>query len=152
MIKGMNHVGISVSNLDRAIEFYREMLGMELAGPIVPFAGPLFEQVMALPNTQGRIGFLRNGSLQLELFEFSHPNPARKDPNYSVADHGISHFCVEVTDIEATYERLRAGGVDFHCPVLRFPGGIKATYGRDPDGNVFELLDKSQVASRAKDG
>ena len=92
MIKGMNHVGISVSNLDRSIEFYREMLGMELAGPIVPFAGPLFEQVMALQNTQGRIGFLRNGSLQLELLEVSHPNPARKDPNYSVADRGYPTF------------------------------------------------------------
>jgi catechol 2,3-dioxygenase-like lactoylglutathione lyase family enzyme len=146
MIKGMNHVGISVSNLERSIEFYREMLGMELASPIIPFGGSLFQQVMALENPQGRIGFLSNGSLQLELFEFSHPSPAPKDPNYSVADRGISHFCVEVTDIEATYERLRAGGVRFHCPVLKFPGGIKATYGRDPDGNVFELLDKSQVA------
>ena len=147
MIKGINHVGISVSNLDRSIEFYREMLDMELAGHIIPFSGPLFEQVMALENPRGRIGFLSKESLQLELFEFSHPNPAPKDPNYSVADRGISHFCVEVTDIDATYERLRVAGVRFHCPVLKFPGGIQATYGRDPDGNVFELLDKSQVTS-----
>jgi catechol 2,3-dioxygenase-like lactoylglutathione lyase family enzyme len=146
MIKGMNHVGISVSDLDRSIAFYKDMLGMELAGPIVAFAGPLFEQVMALENPQGRIGFLSNGSLQIELFEFHHPTPAPKDPNYSVADRGISHFCVEVTDLAATYERLLAAGVRFHCPVLKFPSGIQATYGRDPDGNVFELLELSHVA------
>jgi catechol 2,3-dioxygenase-like lactoylglutathione lyase family enzyme len=147
MIKGMNHVGISVSDLDRSIEFYRDMLGLELAGPIIPFAGALFEQVMALENPQGRIGFLSNGSLQIELFEFRHPNPAPKDPNYSVADRGISHFCVEVTDLAATYERLLAAGVRFHCPVLKFQSGIKATYARDPDGNVFELLEMSRAAS-----
>jgi catechol 2,3-dioxygenase-like lactoylglutathione lyase family enzyme len=147
MIKGMNHVGISVSDLDRSIEFYRQMLGLELAGPIFPFAGPLFEQVMALENPQGRIGFLSNGSLQIELFEFARPNPAPKDPNYSVADRGISHFCVEVTDLAGTYERLLAAGVRFHCPVLTFPSGIKATYARDPDGNVFELLEMSRASS-----
>jgi catechol 2,3-dioxygenase-like lactoylglutathione lyase family enzyme len=150
MIKGMNHVGISVSNLDRSIEFYRQMLGLELAGPIFPFAGPLFEQVMALENPQGRIGFLSNGSLQIELFEFSHPHSAPKDPDYSVADRGISHFCVEVTDLAGTYERLLAAGVRFHCPVLKFPSGIKATYGRDPDGNVFELLEMSQASSNSR--
>jgi catechol 2,3-dioxygenase-like lactoylglutathione lyase family enzyme len=143
MIKGMNHVGISVADLERSIEFYKDMLGLKLAGPIVPFAGTLFEQVMALDDPQGRIGFMSNGSLQIELFEFRHPKPAPKDPNYSVADRGISHFCVEVTDLEALYERLSAAGVRFHCPVLKFPSGIQATYGRDPDGNVFELLEMS---------
>ena len=146
MIKGMHHVGISVSDLERSIEFYRRTLQMELAGPIFSFAGPLFEQVMALEKPQGRIGFLSNGSLQIELFEFSHPTPAQQDSNYSVADRGISHFCVEVTDIAATYARLLAAGVRFHCPVLEFPGGIKATYGRDPDGNVFELLEPRKAA------
>jgi hypothetical protein len=38
-------------------------------------------------------------------------------------------------------ERLRAAGVRFHSPVTTFPSGIKATYGRDPDGNVFEMLE-----------
>ncbi len=84
------------------------------------------------------------GSLKLELFEFANPSPACKDPNHSIGDRGISHFGIEVTAIEATYERLVAAGVRFHCPVETFPGGVKATYGRDPDGNVFELLEMPQ--------
>ena len=38
-------------------------------------------------------------------------------------------------------EKLAAAGVRFHGPVVTFPGGIKAAYGRDPDGNVFELME-----------
>jgi catechol 2,3-dioxygenase-like lactoylglutathione lyase family enzyme len=141
VIKGIHHVGISVSNLDESIGFYTRMLDMQLLGAPFPFGGPQFSQVMALQDAQGRMCMLRKDSLQLELFEFSHPAAARQDPNYPVADHGISHFGVEVTDIEATWERLRSAGVRFHCPVVTFPRGVKATYARDPDGNVFELLE-----------
>lgn len=56
---------------------------------------------------------------------------------------GITHFCVEVSDIESEYERLKAAGASFHCPPLDFSGEAMATYGRDPDGNVFELLQMS---------
>ena len=135
----MNHVGISVADVERSIAFYRDMLGMEPLVEIFPFGGPLFEQVMGLDNAQGRMCVVRGGTVQLELFEFTHPDPAAQDPDYSVGDRGISHFGIEVDDIDAVYERLAAAGVRFHCPVATFPGGVKATYGRDPDGNVFEF-------------
>jgi catechol 2,3-dioxygenase-like lactoylglutathione lyase family enzyme len=142
MITGMQHVGISVSDIERSIAFYTEVFGMELlGGGVFPFEGPLFEQVMALEGARGRLCMLRRGSLQVELFEFEHPRPKPKDPDYPVADRGISHFCVAVDDIDATYAAMTAAGVRFHCPVLTFVGGIRATYGRDPDGNVFELIE-----------
>ena len=73
--------------------------------------------------------------------------PRPKDPNYPVSDHGLSHFCIEVADIDGMYERLRTAGVAFHCPPLNFFGRAKATYGRDPDGNVFELHESSGTAN-----
>ena len=142
----LQHVGISVTNLEQAAEFYGRSFDMELAAPAFPFGGPQFSQVMGLENAQGRMCVVTNGSLRLELFEFAHPNPAYKDPNHSVGDRGISHVGIEVTDIKATYDRLLAAGVRFHCPVVTFPSGVKATYGRDPDGNVFELLQMPQRA------
>lgn len=137
----LNHVEISVTSLERSLEFYKEMLGMDIAAAPFLFSGSLFEQVMALDNAQGGMSVLRKGGVQLELFEFSHPRPALKDPNYSVGDREKSHFGIEVADIEATYERLAGAGATFHCPVLTFMGGLKATYAQDPDGNVFELLE-----------
>jgi catechol 2,3-dioxygenase-like lactoylglutathione lyase family enzyme len=148
MIKGMNHVGLSVSNLDRAFEFYRDLLGMEIASQ-GRFGGEWHDEkydgVLGLKGAAGRAATLRLGDMGIELFEFEHPRPNPVDPNRPVCDHGITHFCLQVTDIYGEYARLKSAGVVFHCPPQDFGKGI-ATYGRDPDGNVFELLENREGA------
>ena len=143
MIRGFNHIGVSVRDLDRSIEFYRDLLGLALIAAPFPFSGPMFSQVMGVEDAKGRMCVMRAANVQLELFEFTSPEPAPKDPDHSVAHHGLTHFGIDVEDIDATYARLVAAGVRFHCPVQTFPGGMRATYGRDMDGNVFELLQMS---------
>jgi catechol 2,3-dioxygenase-like lactoylglutathione lyase family enzyme len=134
-----NHVGISVSDIERSIAFYGEMLGLAQLCEVFPFGGDQFETIMDLPGAHGRMCMIGNGSLQLELFEFA--GSAAKDPNYPVSDRGYSHFGVEVEDIAATYAKLRAADVRIHSPVQTFAGGgVRAAYCRDPDGNVFEIL------------
>ncbi|MCX7863763.1 MAG: VOC family protein [Novosphingobium sp.] len=142
----MNHVGISVSNIERTIAFYRDMFGLEEMVPVFPFGGADFSAIMGLENAQGRMTMIGKGDIRLELFEFSHPEPTRRDPNYPVSDHGYSHFGFEVDDIDAVYERLLAAGVPIHCPVVQFTGGIRAIYARDPDGYVFEVLEMPKQA------
>jgi catechol 2,3-dioxygenase-like lactoylglutathione lyase family enzyme len=142
MATGFHHIGISVADLDRSIAFYRDWFGMAEAGETVRFGGEDYLRIMGLPSPEGRMCMMAKDSLMLEMFEFARPTPAAKDPNYSVADHGLTHFGVCVENIDEIYERMSAAGVRFHCPVLNFPGGMKAVYGRDPDGNVFELLEQ----------
>jgi len=137
----MNHVGISVTNLETTIAFYRDMFGMEELTPTFPFGGKDYDAIMGVEDAAGRMTVIRKGDVQLELFEFASPRPSPRDPNYPVADHGYSHCGFEIDDIDEVYERLTAAGVRFHCPVVSFPGGIRALYGRDPDGYVFELLE-----------
>ncbi len=62
-------------------------------------------------------------------------------------EHGITHICLDVTDVDAEYERLQAAGVTFHCPPQEFAGVSKVTYARDPDGNVIELQEILQPSS-----
>ena len=54
-------------------------------------------------------------------------------------DHGYTHFCLDVQDIEAEYQRLSSHGMVFNCEPPDLGGAIRATYGRDPDGNVIEI-------------
>jgi len=139
MIRRLDHIGISVASMERAIAFYRDRFGMEVVAQEV-FAGPLYEQILALEGATGRVALLRHGELRLELFEFERPSPRPSDPARPVCDYGITHFGIEVSGLPMMYERLKAAGVSFHCPPLDF-GSTRATYARDPDGNVIELIE-----------
>jgi catechol 2,3-dioxygenase-like lactoylglutathione lyase family enzyme len=139
VIKQINHIGISTGNLDRSINFYRDLLGLELAVD-EPFGNNRLDTITNLKNAEGRVAVLKLGDVDLEIFEFSNPVAKTADSDRPVCDHGITHICFEVTDIENEYDRLLAAGVGFHCEP-QDAGSVKAVYGRDPDGNVFELLE-----------
>jgi catechol 2,3-dioxygenase-like lactoylglutathione lyase family enzyme len=141
MIKRTDHVGISVSNLQRSIRFYCDGLGMKVLEE-ESFEGSQYDQILGLQNAKGRVAILKVDQLQLELFEFLRPEPRTADPDRPVCDQGLTHFCIEVTDLEGVCEQLKAAGARFHSPPLLFFGTTRATYVRDPDGNVFELIEQ----------
>lgn len=145
MIIGLNHVGMSVANLNRSIGFYRNLLGMDLVvrkpfGDETSSGYEKYRAILGLTDAHGEVALLRRTHLQIELFEFHSPQPKLSDLKRPVCDHGITHFCLQVTDVRGEYARLKAAGVSFHCPPQEFAGEAVVTYGRDPDGNVFELL------------
>ncbi len=139
MIRGIHHTAISTVNLDKALAFYRDLLGFE---PVLDFSWPEGTANMnathALEQTSGRVVLLKAGNAMLELFEYATPAPLAADPVRRLCDHGITHFCIDVDDIDAEYQRLKQGGMRFHCAPVDY-GTVKCTYGRDPDGNVIEL-------------
>ena len=83
---------------------------------------------------------LKLGDTFLEVFQFNSPEPQKQAGNRPVNNHGITHICLEVTDIQGKYERLLAAGVSFNCPP-QHQDGSSMVYGRDPDGNIFELIE-----------
>jgi len=141
MIRGIHHVAISTPDLDRIVNFYANVIGAEVVYEGGWEAGSeLIDTIVGLKNSHARQAMLRLGNAYLEFFEYVTPAGSPKDPAYGVNNHGYTHFCLDVQDIDAEYKRLQAAGVAFNCPPPDFPGGaIRATYGRDPDGNVIEL-------------
>lgn len=144
MISKLNHTGISVSDMDAALAFYCGLLGMELVVR-KPFDGEQYARLLALPGVAGEVAVIALGAERLELFQFYAPEPRRGDPDRPVCDHGITHVCFEVQDIDSEYVRLHAAGARFHGPPLDFGKSGRAAYGRDPDGNVFELFERPAV-------
>ncbi len=139
MIRGVHHTAISTGDLERSLAFYRDLLGFE---PVLDFRWPEGTANMnathALEETAGRVVLLKAGNAMIELFQYETPVPKPADLDRRLCDHGITHLCLDVDDIDAEYERLSAAGMRFHCPPVDY-GSVKCTYGRDPDGNVLEL-------------
>lgn len=139
MIRGAHHVAISTPNIDRLAAFYGDVIGFEIIEEgSWPQGTEIIDNVLRLKNSAGRQMMLKGSNLCIELFEFSYPEPVPMDCSRPVCNHGHTHIAFDVVDIEKEYQRLKDAGVDFHAPPQDF-GHLKATYGRDPDGNVFEL-------------
>lgn len=140
MIRGVHHTAISTPDLDRALAFYRDLLGFRV---IFEFAWPVgtdaADRITGLEGSSARAAMLQAGNAHIELFQYRSPQPHPGDPRRPVSDHGITHICLDVTDLDAEYERLAAAGMVFHCPPQSLGTDVKTTYGRDPDGNVIEL-------------
>ena len=141
MIRGVHHVAISTPNLERIVAFYRDIIGAEVVYEGGWARGSaVIDGIVGLKNSEAKQAMLRLGNTHLEFFEYVSPAGSPKNPNYGVNDHGYTHFALDVQDIDAEYERLLRGGMTFNCPPPNFPGSpIRATYGRDPDGNVIEI-------------
>ena len=141
MLRGFHHAAISTPDLERSVRFYRELFGCTVVREFGWPAGiPEADALTGLQNSAARAVMLKLGDSHLEIFEFSSPEPRPGDPQRPACDHGITHICLEVRDSHAEYARLAAAGMQFHAPPQAQDGGF-VTYGRDPDGNIIELLE-----------
>jgi glyoxylase I family protein len=146
MIIGIHHVAISTPDLERITRFYRDTLGFEAESEVQWEAGTelgdLCDTIIGLKNSSAKSIMLKKGSMIVEFFQYSAPEPKPLSPKQRVCDHGYTHICLEVKDIDKEFDRLKNAGMTFHA---RPPGdegaGLRAIYGRDPDGNVVELME-----------
>lgn len=143
MINGVHHVAVSTGDLDRLVEFYTTHLGFEIVMETEWRNRPIIDDIVGLKNSAARQKMLRTGNTHIEVFQYEAPVGKPNDPQRPASDHGYTHFCLDVTDIDAEYERLLAAGMTFHHPphpVEKMGSGkVRAVYGRDPDGNIIEL-------------
>jgi glyoxylase I family protein len=147
-ILGFHHVAFSTPDLDRLTTFYCDLFGFERVFEFAWEPGvDAFDAMMAVKGTGARVAMLRTGNSFLEFFEFSAPTPAPQDQNRPVIDHGITHICIAVDDAVAECKRLDALGLRLHCPPIKSELPVTGTYGRDPDGNVIEILEVSDPAN-----
>ena len=140
MVRGLHHVAICTPDAERLVRFYRDQLGLEVMLDNSWQRGvELADTVLGLEQSAGRQVMLGIGNAYLELFEFWSPPGRAGDPDRPVCDHGYTHICIDVDDLDDTYQRLVATGVRFHSPPQDLFPGVRTCYSRDPDGNVVEI-------------
>ena len=137
-INHLHHVGMSVPSLDEARRFYVDLLGFKELGEGGFADDPEIDAIMGLEGAAAKAAFLTFGDFKIEMFEFAAPAQERDDAGRPVHRHGITHFCLDVTDVRALQARLKAAGMRFHSDPID-KAGVRTCYGRDPFGNVIEL-------------
>ncbi len=139
-IKGITHTGLVVSNMKAALAFYQGLLGFEVVTNFGTVAAPETEELTGVPDSVMNIIMLKGeeGAV-LELFEYVHPQGLAR-PELHHYDIGFTHIALEISGIEAVYQRLKDCGVKFLTP-LRNYAGLKYAYLRGPDNVFLELIE-----------
>lgn len=94
----INHVGIAVANIDEALKFWRDILGVELG------------HIEDVPSSKSKVAFLPVGESDVELV-FPTADDAPVSKFIAEKGGGMHHLCVEVDDISAMLAHLKAKGV-----------------------------------------
>ena len=140
---GLHHTGYTVSDLERSVAFYRDVLGCEVIATQEKEGGYL-AAIVGYPGAHVRMAHLRvpeDGHV-IELFEYVSPTGER--PPLEVRNVGTSHLCFVVDDLRRVHAELSEQGVDFVSAPVEVDTGINrggyGVYLRDPDGITVELF------------
>jgi glyoxylase I family protein len=139
MIRGIHHIGMNCRDMDRMKRFYMEALGFTAVDDGFAWSDePIMDRIVDVQGSASKGVMLRAGTCYLELFQYSAPAPDQPDPKRP-HDRGYTHFCIDVTDIEADMAHLKACGMTFNDREFVDVGHVKTLYGYDPEGNVIEV-------------
>lgn len=139
MIGEAHHYGVTVSDLEEAVAFYRDVLGMDELDRIA-FDDEAFSTFVDVEDADVDIAFLDAGGCAVELLEYA-DGAGNANEGVSNDTVGASHFCLAVDDIDRRYDDL-SDSVEFVSPPQTLENGAMVAYLYDPDGNVVELLEE----------
>ena len=148
---GVNHIALSVRDLDAALRFYQGATGYELLHRFsqsdFPASGTLFGQ----EGIEYETAVLMAPNMLFELTEFKH-NRAAPGVKMPVQGPGMTHTCFQSATNDSCYDKFRAAGAEMlsrgAAPIDLGGYGVTYAYAYDGDGNMFELeqLDPGPLA------
>jgi len=117
---GLHHVSLLIADLERALAFYRDALGMSVseARPDLGYPG----------------AWLETGHQQIHLLQLSNPDPVIGRPEHGGRDR---HVALLIRDLDVLRRSLEANGVAYTLS----KSGRRALFCRDPDGNALEFIE-----------
>lgn len=151
-INVLDHISVTVSEMERSLAFYRDLLGMEqiethrLEGETISKMAGKDDVIMEVVRLQAP----ETPGMLLDLQEYV--TPQGKVSNGKLGDVGHSHICFGVPDMAQAYQELKSEGVKFVSDPVSFDLGwavVHVVFFEDPDGYILELM---QVPYETKDG
>ena len=140
----LHHVGLTVSDIERSIAFYRDVLGMMLVRRRETDADYIGQQTgfpgVKLAAASFKVSPDSDQSMEVVQYLSHADEPVEPGTNRA----GSSHICFTVSDIQSTYDELRAKGVRFKSEPVAITSGPNeggyVVYLYDPDGYTLEVF------------
>ncbi|MCZ6918424.1 MAG: VOC family protein, partial [Gemmatimonadetes bacterium] len=158
-VEAVGAVGLTVSDLDRSVEFYTGVLTFEIVGE-AEVSGSEVDRLQGIFGVRMRVARLRLGDEDIELTEYVTPRDRPAPVEARSNDRWFQHIAIIVRDMDRAYARLREHGVEHVSPEpQRLPdwnpnaGGIEAFYFKDPDGHPLVFGARLRITGlRAAEG
>ena len=139
-VQRLSHVGICVSNLERSLRFFRDLLGFIVEHEL-EIAGQPTDTLLRLQDSHLQAVYLVRDGVRVELLQFlSPPAPPRRERVMN--EPGLTHLSFRVADLRRVVDALRAAGERvLDETILDFPDfQAGACFILDPDGQLIELV------------
>lgn len=145
-VVGVAHTGVTTSDLDRSIRFFRDVLGMVVTEPRL-YDDPIMGRITGVPDAAIRVAYVEFPGHKLELLQYLQPQQ-RRQSDLRPCDSGHLHLSLAVEGIDAVARRMEQAGFERAGPIQQIEegGGFRVIYTYGPDNLVLELMDFSQSA------
>ncbi len=137
MFTRADHVAISVKDMERAIAFYRDVIGMEKVFDR-EFDLPM-ARLIGVEGTDVRIVHMKLGESVVELFDYRYPTGREPRPDRLQSDYGLTHIGFMVEDFWGTYQRLLDQNVKFLAEPVEIRPGVFVAYFHGAEYEVCEM-------------
>ena len=136
----LTHMGICVSDLERSLRFYRDVLGCKEVGRL-ELEGEPTATLNGMPDVKVRAIYLERDGWRLELLEFPVPGWIGPKAPRPMNQLGLTHLSFRVPDLDAACAQIEvAGGGLLTKTRLDLPGPTRVIMAFDPDGVRVELI------------
>ena len=146
LVKSVEAVGMTVSDMDRSLEFFSKVLTFEKIIDL-EVHGTEYEKLQGVFGLRMRLVRMKLGSETIELTQYLAPEGRPIPPGWRSNDHWFQHIAIVVSDMDKAYEHLRrykvrhvSTGPQVLPPNLAAAAGIRAFYFKDPDGHNLEII------------
>ena len=145
MIKSTEHFSFTVSNVDEALHFFCDLLGLT-ATPAMKVDSAAVQKIIGMPGAKLRISMVQlPDGRSIELIQYVKPKGTAID--LATCNAGVAHIAFSVDNIQKMYDDLSAKGVKFVSAPVWEPrndgkGKWAHCYLRGPDGITFELIER----------
>jgi len=146
LVKAVDAVGITVSDLDRSVQFFSEVLSFEKISD-VEVHGDEYEKLQGLFGVRMRIVRMKLGDEMIALTQYLAPEGRPIPADWRSNDHTFQHIAIVVSDMDKAYQHLRSHKVRHASSGPQTipasnpaAAGIRAFYFKDPDGHFLEII------------